>query len=291
MTPAELAPYAAHLRGTVEIFGVLTDPQVAPRPGSQADHELAEARTLSLGDGIWGERPVRTAYAAALMSYTAALDEGMAMAAVISGGVRTAIPAVVLARSTAEACGQAWWLLETGLGARGRVERVQCLRLRSAIEGEGAAKADGIDEADWHEYTETQAQVRQYSRKLGLDPPRRDGYGYACGSQRMASVSRMVPAMFSDVGAEAAYNIHSGFAHGEIFALWQGFEHSEDGGPLRPVVKEPTLQGAVAAAARALYCPAARLSDLFGLDRPPGRDEWVDEHDAATGHAAEPRTG
>jgi len=291
MRPAELIPYAAHLRSTVEIFGVLTEPQVAPRPGSPAYQELAEARALSLGDGIWGEGPVRTGYAAALMSYTAALDEGMGMAAVISGGVRTAIPAVVLARSIAEACGQAWWLLESGLGARGRVERLQCLRLRSALEGEGAAKADGIDEAGWHEYTETQAQVHDYSRRLGLDAPRRDGYAYACGGQRMASVSRMVPAMFSDVGVEAAYNIHSGFAHGEIFALWQGFEHSETRSPLRPVVRELTLQGAVAAAARALYCPAARLSDLFGLDRPPGQDDRVDEHDAVTGHGAEPGTG
>jgi len=291
MTPAELAPYAAHLRTTVEIFGVLTDPQVVPRPGSPADLELTEARTLSLGDGVWGESPVRTAYAAALMSYTAALDEGIAMAIVLSGSVRTAIPAVVLARSIAEACGQAWWLLKTGLGAHGRVERLQCLRLRSAIEGERAAQADGIDEADWREYTETQAQVREYSRKLGLDPPRRDGYAYACGSQRMASVSRMVPVMFSDVGVEAAYNIHSGFAHGEIFALWQGFEQSADGGLLRPVVREPTIRGAVAAAARALYCPAARLSDLFGLDRPPGQDDWIDEHDAVTGHAAEPSMG
>jgi IrrE N-terminal-like domain len=174
MTPAELALYAAHLRSTVEFFGVLTDPQVTPRPGSPADHELAEARMLSLGDGIWGEDRVRTVYAAALMSYTAALDEAVAMAAVITAGVRTAIPAVVLSRSIAELCAQAWWLLEPGLGARGRVERLQCLRMRSAIEGERAAEANGIDEADWHEYTETQAQVREYSRKLGLDEPRRE---------------------------------------------------------------------------------------------------------------------
>jgi hypothetical protein len=91
-------------------------------------------------------------------------------------------------------------------------------------------------------------------------------------------------------GVEAAHNIHSGFAHGEIFALWQGFEQSEDGGPLRPVAKEATLQGAVAAAARALYCPAGRLSDLFGLNQPAGQDDWVDEHDTVTGHPAEPST-
>jgi hypothetical protein len=122
MTPSELDQYAAHLGSTVEIFGVLTDPRVTPRPGSAADRELAEARTLSLGDGIWGEDRVRTAYAAALMSYTAALDAGLAMATVITGGTRTAIPAVVLARSITEVCSQAWWLLEPRVGARGRVE-------------------------------------------------------------------------------------------------------------------------------------------------------------------------
>jgi hypothetical protein len=232
----ELARYAAHLRSTVEIFGVLTDPRVAPRPGSLAGHELAEARTLSSGDSAWGEERVRTAYQAALMSYTAALDEGLAMAVVITGGVRTAIPAVVLARSIAEVASQAWWLLKSGVGARGRVERLQCLRLRSAIEGERAAGADGIDRVDWLQYTETQ--------------------------------------------------VHSGFAHGEIFALWQGFDCSDDGRLMRPVVNEPTLQGAVAVATRALYYPAARLSDLFGLDRPPGQNGWVDEHDAVTCHVA-----
>lgn len=288
MTLVELGRYADHLRSTVEIFGVLTDPQIAPRPGSPADRELAEARTFSLGDGIWGEGRVRTAYAAALMSYTAALDEGLAMAAAVTGGVRTAIPAVVLSRSIAEVCSKAWWLLEPGVGARGRVERLQCLRLRSAIEGERAAEADGIEQADWHEYTETQSQVAEYAGKLGLDQPRRDGHAYVCGSQRMPSVSRNVGAMLSDVGVEAAYNIHSGFAHGEIFALWQGFEHSDDGRLIRPVVKEPTLKGAVAVAVRALYCPAQRLSDLFGLDPAPGQDDWVDEHDALTGQVPEP---
>jgi hypothetical protein len=287
METSELAGYATHLRSTVEIFGVLTDPRILPQPGSSADRELAEARELAMSDGTWSEGPVRTVYAAALMSYTAALDEAQAMAAVITGGVRTAIPAVVLARSIAEITSQAWWLLELGTGARGRVERLQCLRLRSATEGEKAAEADGVDEADWGQYTETRAQVYEYSRRLGLDTPRKAGYVNVCGSQRMPSVSRMVAKMLSDVGVEAAYNIHSGFAHGELFALWQGFERSDDGRLVRPVVHEPTLQGAVATVARALYCPAARLSDLFGLPRLPGQDDWVDEHDAVIRPAAD----
>jgi len=65
----------------------------------------------------------------------------------------------------------------------------------------------------------------------------------------------MVTAMLSDVGVEAAYNIQSGFAHGEVFALSQGFGHSDDGSLMRPVINEQTLQGAVAVAGRALYLP------------------------------------
>lgn len=279
MTSSELAPSISHLRSTVEIFGVLTDSRIVPEPGSEADRELAEADKLTLGDGTWGEGRVRTVHQVALMSYTAALDDVLAMAASIDGGIRTAIPAVVLARAAAEVCSQAWWLLEPGVGARGRAERLQCLRLRSALEGEQAAKADGIDEADWHEYTERQELVHEYSRKLGLDDPRKDRYAFVCGTQGMPSVSRNVAAMLSDVGVEGAYKFHSGFAHGELFALWQGFERG-NGRLLRPVIKAGTLQGAIAVAARSLYCPAGRFSDLFGLGTPPQLDEWIDEHDA-----------
>ena len=45
------------------------------------------------------------------------------------------------------------------------------------------------------------------------------------------------------------------------------------------------------AAAHALYCPVARLSDLFGLDSPPGQDDWGHEHDTLANHAAEPARG
>ncbi len=58
--------------------------------------------------------------------------------------------------------------------------------------------------------------------------------------------------MLSDVGVETAYNIHSGFAHGEIFALWlAGLRAQRRQPPDTPVVYERTLQ-VVAVAARAL---------------------------------------
>lgn len=105
------------------------------QPGSEAGRELAEANGFMLGEGVWGEDRIRTVYQVALMNYTAALDDVRAMADSIDSGMCTTIPAVVLARAVAEVCSQAWWLLESKVGARGRVERLQCLRFRSAIEG------------------------------------------------------------------------------------------------------------------------------------------------------------
>ena len=49
-----------------------------------------------LKPGIWAEDRVRTAYPAALMSYTAALDEGLVLAAILTGGVQTAIHAALV---------------------------------------------------------------------------------------------------------------------------------------------------------------------------------------------------
>lgn len=87
--------------------------------------------------------------------------------------------------------------------------------------------------------------MHKYSRKLGLDVPRKDGYAFVCGSQRMPSVSRNVAAMLSDVEVDGAYKIHSSFAHGELFALRPGFEASRNGRLIRPVIKAETLRGAI----------------------------------------------
>jgi len=276
-----LNKYAQLLTDTVDIFSVLVDPAVAPAPGSPAECELRATREQPAHTGVWGESPVRTAYALAAMSYSAALDQGRAMAALMTGGF-TAVPVVVLARSLTEMTSQAWWLLDPGIGHIGRVRRLQALRYRSADEGQRAAAADGVPEDERYLYTETISQVGEYSRRLDLEAPSKDGRVYVCGSERLRSASRRVKYMFGEVDVAGVYNLYSAFSHGELFALWQGFEKTTEGSQhihYRPAVNEESFKGAVAVASYALYAPAARAVSLFGLDQ-GSLEEWIDEHDA-----------
>jgi hypothetical protein len=267
----QLKAHAELLDEVVEILSVLVDPRVAPEPGCAAIEELRAARELPAGGGRWGEEPVRLAYGWAMVCYRAALEQAKATAALMSGAY-SAVPAAILARSVAETASQAWWLLEPGIGCRRRVCRLQALRYRSACEGERAAKADGASNDQYHRYTETTEAVNRYSLALGLEEPRREGYVCICEGERLESASRRVVAMFADVDVPSVYNLHSGYSHGELFALREGFEvsYNDRGLPhARPLLSGEAFKQAVAVASYALYPPGHRLSALLGIDPPP----------------------
>lgn len=256
------------LTDVVEVYDVLVDSRVVPGLGSPASHELDAARQQPGYAGVWGEEPVRMAYGLALVQYRVALEHARAMAALMTGAF-TAVPVVVLARALAEVAGQAWWLLEPGIGHVGRVERFQLLRFRSAVEGERAASADGVPDADFGRYTETTTHVQDHSRRLGLAVPdwsKRDRV-YACGNEQLPSALSLVRGLFEKIDVPSVYNLYSGYAHGHSFAL--GREHAQEATDVlgyQPLVNEDSFKGAVAMASYALYPPGARLSELFGLD-------------------------
>jgi len=267
---AELSIHAKLLADVIDVFSVLVDPAVVPNVGSPAAGELQAAREQQGQSGVWGDEPFHRAYASAMMCYGAALESAKATVTLMNGQF-SAIPMSVLARSMVEVASQAWWLLEPDIGCVRRVRRLQALRYRSGSEGERAARADGAANDDYHRYTETTAEVEQYSRKLDLEVPRRDGRVYVCGGERLETATRRVVAMFADVDVPSVYNLYSGFPHGELFALRQGFESSSDRDGLshfRPVITDDALKGVVAVASYSLYPPGARLSCLFGLDMP-----------------------
>jgi hypothetical protein len=275
----------------VEVFSVLVDPSVMPAPGSLFAAELREARTRVGPEGLWGEDPVRTAYALAFMSHNAALEQSRAMSALMTGGF-TIVPVAALVRPLVEVGSQAWWLLEPGIGAVARVERMQAVRYRSAEQGERVVKAMGIPAEEYHLHIETTERVLDYSRKLGLAPPTKSGLAYACGSQRLPSPTYRVQMMFTEIDVPGIYNLYSGFTHGELYALWQAFEPGPRiDGHLHyfPAVAPEAFRGAVAVISWALYAIAARGMQLLGLDRSP-LDHWVDEHDAALYPESEPKT-
>lgn len=270
MNEAELESHAALLGEVVEIFSVLVDPRVEPAPGCTAERELQVTKELPAKDGVWGNGPLHLAYGTALICYRAALEQAGAVAQLM-GGARSAVPAGVLARSVAETASQAWWLLESGIGGKRRVQRLQALRFRSACEGEKAAKVDGAIADQYGRYTETTQVVESYSQTLGLDVPRRDGRVYVCGEERLGTPSHRVPAMFADVDVPSVYNLQSGYPHGELFALRQGFELTDEGARFphaRPLQSAEAFTAAVAVASYSLYPPGYRLSTLYGLDRP-----------------------
>lgn len=254
----------------VETFDVFADPRVAPATGSPAMQELQAAREQSSHEGVWGEEPVRSAFGLALMQYQAALEQARAMVALITGAF-TAVPVIVLARTLVEVAGQVWWLLEPGIGHVGRVKRLQILRYRSAVEGQRAAEADGIPEAAYDQYTETTAQVTDYSRRLDLAVPAwsKRGRTYVCGDERLPHTTCLVRGLFEKVDVPSVYNLYSGYAHGHPFALWREYSEDAIGDSVRymPVVNEDSFKGAVTIASYALSPPGERLSELFGLDQ------------------------
>lgn len=267
---AELQSHAKLLSEVVEIFSVLVDPRVEPAPGSAADRELSATQELPAKQGTWGDGPLQLAYGTALIYYQAALEQVGAVAQLMSGEY-SAVPAGVLARAVAETASQAWWLLEPDIGGKRRVQRLQALRFRSACEGEKAANADGSTADQYGWYIETIDAVMRYSRALGLEDPGRDGRVYFCGKERLMTPSRRVPAMFAEVDIPSVYHLQSGYPHGELFALRQGFELSDEGGCLpyvRPIQSAEAFKATVAVASYSLYPPGYRLSTLYGLDRP-----------------------
>jgi hypothetical protein len=265
MVVSVLSEYAKLLRDVVDTYDVLVDPRVIPAPCSPAAQELDAACKQPGLAGAWGEEPVRMAYGLASMQYRTALEHARAMVALMTG-VSTAVPAVVLARALVEVAGQVWWLLEPGIGHVGRIERLQILRFRSAVEGQRAAEADGLPAAMYGQYTETTAQVEDSSRRLDLVVPawsKRDR-AYICGNEQLPSAASLVRGLFDMVDVPSVYNLYSGYAHGHAFAL--GREHVQDSMSYQPLVNEDSFKGAVAVASYALYPPGERLTELFGLD-------------------------
>lgn len=263
--------WAELLDEVVDIWRVLADPRIDPRPGSPAAAELEAAKLQPGESGKWGEAPVREAYALAILNYEVALNHGAAIAVLI-GERPSPVSASVLARALAEAASQAWWLLEPGIGYVKRVARATALRYRSAHEGEKAAEADGVPADGRQGYTETKAQVEGYARELGLGSPGVDRAKnwtvYVCDSERLPTARWRVEQLFKGIDLSSFYPIFSGYSHSELFTLLRDFEplaRGDLGMRYRSLVNEDTLKGVAAVASYALYPPGERLSEMFGL--------------------------
>jgi hypothetical protein len=101
-----------------------------PAAASEAAAELSNTETRNDG-APWGERPPRTAYAAASLLMLGVIDDLKSLERLLVDPVPVIGP-TVLARSAIEIASGAWWLMEPGIGARPRVCRELVLSLTSA---------------------------------------------------------------------------------------------------------------------------------------------------------------
>jgi hypothetical protein len=267
VTKTRISTLAELLADVIDVCSVLDGPDAAPTAGSLACAELHSAQEHAVDGHVWGEEPVRLAYAHGTISYAAALEHGRATVTLMNAR-SSPVPVVALARSLVEVVSDAWWMFDPEVSYVQRVQRLLAVRHRSAIQGERAAKAD---DAPAGRYGETQNEVEEYSRMLGLDAPGMERWGvFVCGSQRLPTATARVRQMFADVDVPSVYNLYSGFSHGELFALERAFERQAGIKPdqpmyWQPITDEEVLKGAVSVAAYALNQAGSRIATLYGL--------------------------
>lgn len=228
----------------------------------EASNEMANTERGHEG-AAWGDVPVRTAYAEVAVYLLAAQDCLLAMADSVNLLTTAYVPSV-LARAAMEASGQAWWLLERGIGARRRVIRSVLIRASGARKlGEAVRKTDPRGSAS--SYGEDQARVRAYARNLGLT--------YICNDDRieceidaLPSPTSRATALESAMQMVAAYKIYSGAAHAEWHSVVQGWRQapSPDGPRWQRQPDREAVWAMVLSAAGLATMPAFRTLTLLG---------------------------
>lgn len=215
-----------------------------PPAGSEAAADLANAETGP--SGAWGETPVRDVMDIVGMALGLAGQNARASAVLLgkpawftrlpgirlfrrplgSLALRTSFPVEVSSRSVIEAASLAFWLTESGLGARARVARQIAYRMNGATRMEEALDSMGGPPpgAQRRDYGELADDVRQAAADLGLAltrPGRQwdcDGQKYPGYLDRAASLS----ASFART-PKVPYQVYSGVAHAELWGLWRGY--------------------------------------------------------------------
>jgi hypothetical protein len=186
---------------------------------SEAARELSNSE-IGADGAVWGEAPVRRAYAAAAIFLQTAADSLRVMADSVNP-LTTTHTSGVLARAVMEPGAQAWWLLEDGIGARRRVIRSILTRAADArwLEKSVGSANPAVKPGD---YGEDQARVTAYAKTLGLS--------YTCNSKKTECEGELLPGgtdrtkeLGKILGLRSEYCVYSGAAEVERYAVMQGW--------------------------------------------------------------------
>lgn len=257
-------------------------PMWEPKPGSEAAAELAPAEIRANGSP-WGDRPARTAYAAASLMMTGVLDNLGSLQQLVDNQMPVVGPTLVT-RSTVEITSGIFWLMEPRIGARTRVCRELVLSLTSArrakqLAGEyratGWPVSSAITEAEQQEATVLQRIV-----DLAIDLPS-GGFSPTIERQTAPDATHGTAAMLrllmpSNIPGTAIYRTYSAVMHGEVYGLMNFMAPgvTTTGTPilhwyLPPDVLDSTVQIALAAFGKSFQ----QIAEVMGWGKLPG-DLW-----------------
>jgi hypothetical protein len=235
---------------------------------SAAEREICNAELRPDGS-LWGEDPVRTAYAAATVFLFAGLDALLALRDSVNVSTTSYVPGV-LSRAAMEAGSQAFWLLQPDIGARRRVIRSVLVRAGSAANLKDSVEA--VDPAEVvSDYGESPSRIEAYAQGLGLTYAiKKDEHGrkaLECEGERLPSYTARAVEMETAMKMSAAYRIYSGAAHAELYSVMQAWRSTTPGTavPLERWCDREAVWTAVLASAGFVMMPAFRALMLLDL--------------------------
>jgi hypothetical protein len=243
-----------------------------PIAGSEGETELHNAETGPAG--LWGEPPVRTAYALANAGITAVLDQLSALE-ILTQPVAPALATTVVARSAIEIGSGVWWLMEPRIGARPRVARCGAEEMESALRANQAATKLGGG-PDLQEYLDQETRVRARLTGLGLAVTG-GGFSPSVDGEKRPDATTLTTdclGQILDHGSVVVYNVYSAITHGTLYGLMQHFvEDPTDPTKLTWTSSLPVMEASVQVALVACLLSVDRIIEVMGWD-PTAWNDW-----------------
>jgi hypothetical protein len=261
------------LKGTGRVALTYVDTPIwEPIAGSEGETELHNAETGPAG--LWGEPPVRTAYALANAGITAVLDQLSALE-ILTQPVAPALATTVVARSAIEIGSGVWWLMEPRIGARRRVARCGAEEMESALRANQAATKLGGG-PDLQEYLDQETRVRARLTGLGLAVTG-GGFSPSVDGEKRPDATTLTTdclGQILDHGSVVVYNVYSAITHGTLYGLMQHFvEDPTDPTKLTWTSSLPVMEASVQVALVACLLSVDRIIEVMGWD-PTAWNDW-----------------
>jgi len=263
---------------------------LVPWPVGHGDHSharvpLAATAGITGPNGEWGEGPLRNAWAFCRMISDASLDFCGALADVLVAP-RIWAPNVA-ARAANEAASELWWLTTEAPDVDGRVRVVRlylAYRQSSSWLAKAAAELGVTGPLD--AYGREVSTLDNDAQWLGI--AQAGGRPLSCEGQTLPSYTARARAFAEAADIPAAYSIHSGSAHVELWAVISAYPamRRADGAIVRadPQLDRRVAVGAVSVCTKSAIFPAARLTEYFGWTEERALlDDLVEEVDRVLG--------